>query len=64
MTNKDRDRIRKKQDRLLSLAAAQHIDSFTHISNHPASPRLGQLEAYIWPEWEDTIDWAIKTLTS
>ena len=62
MTDRDRDRLRTKQDHLLRLAAERHIGPLTHISYHPAAPRLGQLEAHIWPDWEATVDWAIAAL--
>jgi len=57
-----RARLRSKQDKLLTLAEKHHIDTSLHLTNHPASPRLEQLQPLIWPDWEAAIDWAIESL--
>lgn len=58
---KDRDRLRRKQDKLLSLAG--HLDPVTtHIGPSRALPVLADLVAMIYPSFEVEIDASITTL--
>ena len=57
------DRIRAKQDKLLTLARAAGLDTSLRImADEPGSPTLAQLEPYIWPQWEYAIDHALSYL--
>jgi len=65
MTNADRDRIRNKQNQLLDIALDKGIDMQLQIDGQYAgSPMLCQLVDSIWPEWEASIDRAIRHLTN
>ena len=60
LTMADRNRLRKKQNRLIRLARLQAQPFGLRISDHPGSPTLEQLETLIFPEWEGDIDRAIE----
>ena len=62
MTNRGRDSLRRKQDRLLALIGKDFADTYPNlrISDHPGAPTLAQLKPMIWPEWEGAIDSAIR----
>ncbi|KKM27816.1 hypothetical protein LCGC14_1570910 [marine sediment metagenome] len=62
MTNKDADRIRAKQDRLLALAKSSPRE-YRISADYPGSPTLEQLERYVFPEWETLVDRMIRYLT-
>lgn len=55
-----RDKIRKLQDRLIALAEADNLDEGLHLTTSPASPTLGELRLYIFPEWAVQIANAIQ----
>jgi len=62
MTDKDRDRIRAKQDRLLELAENRYPDHFQISAMDAGSPTISQLRTGLHPSWESTIDNAIREL--
>lgn len=57
-----RDNLRKKQNELIKLAANRYPDYFKISAEEPESPTIGQLKDCIYPQWENSIDNAIKIL--
>ena len=58
-----RKRLRKKQDRLISMAETRgYPDHFQISPDYAGSPTVGQLRGYVFPEWENSIDSAIKRM--
>lgn len=65
MTNKDRDRLRRKQDRLLAREIPRAVHAGIDPSKvllsreYPEGPSLGDLAECIFPQYEATIDNAL-----
>ena len=65
MKDSNRDKLRKKQDKLLDLAHMLGIDTQLQIdSNYAGSPKLCDLVNCIHPDWEKSIDYAIRYMES
>lgn len=63
MTDKERDRLRQKQDRVLKLAEEKGVNRNLRISSaHPGSPCVWELAHCVYPEWEAAIDAALRYL--
>lgn len=62
-TNEVRERIRKKQDKLIALAEKRKIpDYYQAHADFPGSPTIAKMRQYIYPEWERAIDAGIMAL--
>lgn len=61
LTMRDRNRIRRKQDNLISLA--RDTDTMgMRVANEHRAPTGHDMVNLLWPEWEGQIDTAIKVL--
>ena len=58
----ERTRIRKLQDKLLTLAARRGYGDSVHITDHAGAPTLGQLRSFIYPQWESEIKASIRDM--
>jgi hypothetical protein len=59
----DAKRLRAKQDVLLGLADSLRLDDRLRIdSDNPQSPRLMDLRYMVFPNWESSIEQAIRLL--
>ncbi len=63
MTNRDANRIRAKQDKLLALAKNSPRE-YRISADYPDSPTLDQLQRFVYPEWETLVDRMILSLTA
>ena len=59
LSDDDRDRIRNKQDQLLTLIG-DSSDDLQLSAEYPGSPTVGELRSYLYPEWESLIDRLIE----
>lgn len=60
--DQNRDRLRQKQDKLLSLVGDRFSDDMQITEEYAGSPTIGDLKKFIFPEWETVIDSVISQL--
>ena len=59
----DRDQLREKQDKLIKLCEARHLNEDLRISaDYPESPTIRELRYWLYDEYETVIDDAISYL--
>ena len=56
MKNRDRARLRRKQNKLLEGLPDNSNDHLHLSAAYPGSPTVGGLREFIYPEWEWLID--------
>lgn len=65
MTLIERNKLRRKQDKILKYAMqayGREFGTYRLCVNDPSSPTMTQLQISIWPTWEPAMDDVINEL--
>ena len=63
MNAKDRNKLRKKQDKIIKYAERHGTPEYYRVSpDYPDAPTITQLRNYIFPDWEFVFDQIIYDL--